>query len=173
MPTPRLAALEHHLFRVVLAALAEPGTLQVPPGDLAGDDLVQGIAAAIWDEATPVWSAPGLTPLPGTPVGAAEASVLYTTGDDAARLGIALQGDVAAPELGATVVIRPAQSTTSVVLDGPGIPTIARRALPLTPAAILARNARCARPPMGIDLVIVDGHVVIGLPRTTSVRLIG
>lgn len=170
MRPPRLAALDHHLFQVVLAALAEPGTLQVAPGELAGGDLVQAIAAAIWEETTPTWTAPGLVPLPGTPVGAADASVLYTTGDDAARLGIALQGSAASPELGATVLLQPAPTTTPVVLDGPGIPTLARRVLPMTPAAIAARNARCASAPLGIDLVIIDGHVVTGLPRTTTIR---
>ena len=171
MTTPRLSAIDHVLFRTVVSALAEPGLPCAVPLWLEEGRLADAIARAIWDPATPVWTAPDLTALPGTPVGAADAAFLYTTGDDAARLGIATIGTPAAPQLAATVLVEPVETRTAVVLDGPGLPTVRATTLPMTLDAIIQRNRRCAFPPLGLDLIVVEGRAVTGLPRTTRVAI--
>ena len=171
MTTPRLSAIDHILFRTVVSALAEPGLPCAVPQGLGEGRLAEAIARAIWEPTTPVWTAPDLEALPGLPVGAADAAVLYTTGDDAARLGLATIGTTTTPELAATVLVEPVDVHTAVVLDGPGLPTVRRTVLPMTVEAIVQRNRRCAFPPMGLDLIVIQGRSVMGLPRTTRVAI--
>jgi alpha-D-ribose 1-methylphosphonate 5-triphosphate synthase subunit PhnH len=84
------------------------------------------------------------------------------------------RGSEAEPQHGGTalVVARPDGPESGVWLEGPGLREPSPVRLPLSGAALEARGRACATPPMGIDLLIVttDGRIV-GLPRTTRVRL--
>lgn len=171
MSPPPTAALDDALFEVVLTALAEPGQRRAVPAAAAGEGLVARIADAIWPDTTPVWSASGLRQLPGRQVGAADAEVLHTTGDDAARLGIVSRGTATTPQSAATVLLAAVTELTPVLLDGPGLAGVLRCTLPLSRSVLSVRNERCADRPMGIDLVVVEAASVIGLPRSTRVTL--
>lgn len=172
MTGSRLVALDHMLFRLALTALAEPGHAQMAPPGIGGPSLVQGIVEAIWEPTTPVCAAAGMPDVRGRQVGPEAASVLVTSGDDAQRLAKVSAGTVLAPEQATTVLILAADARTLVVLDGPGLHAQTPAWLPMTPEAIAERNVRCASPPLGLDLILVDGTTVTGLPRTTTVEVL-
>ncbi len=169
----------HCAFRAVLSALAHPG--QAFDGPLAGGaDAARRTATlaieAIWDGTTPMYFAAPL-PLRFEARAAApdEAAVLVVEGAlDEALVGAARRGSEELPEDGATLVcIGGAPARTAACLRGPGIDGERTVRLPLTAAALVAREAACARYPLGIDIVFfgTDGRIA-GLPRTTQVEVL-
>ncbi len=76
------------------------------------------------------------------------------------------------PERGATVVVvGTGGEALTVTVEGPGIAEAFQLNLPLSGAALDARQVACGRYPLGVDAVLIDAHGrVLGLPRTTLVR---
>lgn len=169
----------HCAFRAVLSALAHPG--RAFDGPLAGGaDAARRTATlaieAIWDGATPMYfTAPLPLRFEARAAAAEEAAVLVIDGSlEAALVGTARRGSEELPEDGATLVcVGGAPARTSVCLRGPGIDGERTVRLPLTAEALAAREAACARYPLGIDLVFfgTDGRIA-GLPRTTKVEVL-
>ncbi len=179
------------IFRAVMLALARPGRLEhlavlpnAPPGLPAG---VAAIALTLADYETPIWLDDRLA--------ANEAVISYLTfqtgaaiTDDPAAAGFALvanaqelprldqfaQGSLEYPDRSTTVIaaVESFTGASELVLCGPGIDgtaSIAPRPLPQDFCQRLVLNL--AQFPCGVDLILVAGNDVVGLPR--SVRIEG
>ena len=175
-------------FRALLAALSEPGTIQVLPGAVAAPEGLCAAAATalltLADYETPLWLPPALrdgaagawlrfhcgASLADVP---AEASFAVVGGDDTApALADFAPGTDLFPDRSATVIVQCAalEGGESVLLFGPGIETrreIAPRGL--RPGFWAEVTANAALYPLGIDIILASGEAVIGLPRSTLV----
>lgn len=76
------------------------------------------------------------------------------------------------PDRAATLVLGCALGTgTRLRLSGPGIASVAEVLVGGLPAAFWSLRARIIQYPLGWDVLLVDGHAVVGLPRTTVVEV--
>lgn len=172
-------------FRRILAAMAEPGTVHALDADI---DAPPGLAPAaailllvLADHETPLWLEPGHA--------AAAPFLCFHTGARLAELPVRArfavvdasasvpltafdQGDERYPDRSATVIVHCPSLTggAAVELAGPGI----RGRRPVAPLGVDAHfwsefGANGARYPLGVDLVLVAGHRIMCLPRSTRV----
>jgi alpha-D-ribose 1-methylphosphonate 5-triphosphate synthase subunit PhnH len=175
------------VFRLVLAAMAEPGTLQRLPAMAAPqglDSAAWQVCLALLDQETPLWIAPSL----GSP--AAIESLRFQAGcpllDEPGRATFALatpelagelsqfsQGSPAYPDRSTTLILQVAglDRGGDLLLEGPGIP--GQRAVSIAGfderwLAMLAANH--AGFPLGVDLILCAGEWLMALPRTTQIR---
>lgn len=152
----------HRLFRSALLALAYPGW---PVPVTAGDDhgIARALIEASWPDSANVSSEPD------------NADVLLIDGPTSdGRLLKAPRGTEEVPENGATAIYVVDQTTaTQVRLSGPGIDGTSTVTLPLTAAELADRAKCCAHRPLGVDLLVISGGTIVGLPRTTRVAVIG
>lgn len=175
-------------FRALLAALAEPGLACdlgdaiVPPAGLEAATAVALLTLA--DYETPIWLPAALRD------GPAGAWLRFHCGaaliDDPARAAFAvIDGAAAEPKLAAfnagddqfpdrstTVLVQCAglDGGEAVTLEGPGIPgrrSIAPTGLRSGFWAEVEGNA--AVYPLGVDLLLVHGAQLLGLPRSTQI----
>ncbi len=184
---------DQRTFRLLIEALARPGTLQslsdpmpdVPPGV---DPYIASVAVTLLDhEVRFATSGPTAAPLTAyiarrtgaRPAPPEEAGFLFACGHDAdsplERLPV---GSLEFPEHGATVVLtverlfaQGGDGASTMAVEGPGIPTVARvHARGLAPAIIEAFIDMNREYPEGIDAFLVDpdGRLV-GLPRTARI----
>jgi alpha-D-ribose 1-methylphosphonate 5-triphosphate synthase subunit PhnH len=175
-------------FRALLAALAEPGTRQRLDGGITPPDGLQPATATalltLADYETQIWLPPALRD------GAAGAWLRFHCGaaltaePDRAAFAV-LDGGAPSPSLAAfhpgsdqfpdrstTVLVQCAalEGGEAVTLTGPGI----AGSRVIAPAGlhrgfwseVAANNARY---PLGIDLLLGHGDVVLGLPRSTQI----
>jgi alpha-D-ribose 1-methylphosphonate 5-triphosphate synthase subunit PhnH len=175
-------------FRAIMDALANPGQPQAltPVASNAGlAPELAAIALTLCDHDSPLWLDPGLTGNDGI-----VAWLRFQTGAplvaDPARAQFALVADVAAlpaldhfafgtdeyPDRSTTIVVAlPSLSGgVALTLRGPGIKesrVIAPVGLPQDFVAQWTANR--ALFPRGVDLLLVAGGQVIGLPRTTRI----
>jgi alpha-D-ribose 1-methylphosphonate 5-triphosphate synthase subunit PhnH len=173
-------------FRAILDALAHPARRYpldgpVEPPAALGRGLA-AVALTLFDEAGAVWLGGDLAADAATRdwlafhtgarfVAEAADAAFVVTGPAALRALDALEaGTDEAPHLGATVVldIRGASGAARFTASGPGIETDAPLDAPWAPPGFAdAWAANHARFPRGVDLLLVDGDGVTGLPRTT------
>ena len=178
------------IFRLLMGAMAEPGTLADLGARVAAPaPLVPAAAAllaALADGDTPVWMA--------EPHGAGEAAALWlrfqtgapvTADPRAAHFALLPETDDPAgwtrfphgtpdyPDRSATLLlpVRALRGGEPLVLAGPGI-AAERRVAPLgLPAGFVPAMARNrAGFPLGFDLVLVCGTAILALPRSTRIR---
>lgn len=176
-----------HAFRTVLAAMAEPGIVHEldvgidPPGGVAAAALV--IALTLADQETPVWMTGERSedvlsyirfhtgcPIAMQPRGARFA--ILTTETAHVPLTAFDAGDERYPDRSATLIIEcpSLKAGPATHWKGPGIPDV--RTVTITPPrSDLWRDIRAnnGRYPLGVDMFLVSGHYVVGLPRSTSV----
>jgi alpha-D-ribose 1-methylphosphonate 5-triphosphate synthase subunit PhnH len=177
------------VFRVVMEALARPGSLQLLSSDLEPPPpLTPGLAAialALCDQDTPLWLDAALTQASAVAdylrfhAGAA----ITTTPAEAA---FALVADPAAcpaldtfafgqqdyPDRSTTVVLAVEELSTQggFSLAGPGIAGQASLLIsPLPPGFQKAWADNGAHFPRGIDMVFAARHTVVALPRSTRI----
>lgn len=167
----------HRLFRAALLALAYPGVpMPVPVSD--GWEVAGALVEATWPDTASVWSAdPTRSPL-GRPIAEVpDADVLLVLGSTShGRLLDARRGTEEWPEDGATavyVVDPSAAPQTRTQLFGPGVNGAVAATLPLTAKELADRAACCVHRPLGVDLLMINGDTVVGLPRTTQVEVLG
>lgn len=172
-------------FRVVLSALSRPGRIErlsrLPEGPAGLAPATAAIALCLFDFDTPVWldtacdeSASEVflrfhcgCPIVDEPGEAAFAVI----GNVAAmpRTSAFNQGDVLYPDTSTTVIVQvpSLDGGPRVVLRGPGIAdrqAIAPAGLPGGFWSDWAENR--ALYPQGVDVLMVSGDAVLGLPRT-------
>lgn len=175
-------------FRAVLAALSEPGLACdlgdaiAPPAGLEAATAVALLTLA--DYETPIWLP---APLRDGPAGAwlrfhcgaalvdAPSRAAFAVIDGAAvepKLSAFNAGDDQFPDRSTTVLVQCAglAGGDAVTLEGPGISS--RRSIAPTGLrpdfwAEVADNA--ALYPLGVDLLLVHGAQVLGLPRSTQI----
>lgn len=175
-------------FRALLAALSEPGVTCdlddaiVPPAGLEAATAVALLTLA--DYETPIWLPAALRN------GPAGAWLRFHCGaalvDDPTRAAFAvIDGAVAEPKLAAfnagddqfpdrstTVLVQCAgfAGGDAVTLEGPGI--AGQRSIALTglrPGFWAEVEDNAALYPLGVDLLLVHGAQVLGLPRSTQI----
>lgn len=178
------------VFRVLLQAFSRPGQVLELPDVLPHlPASEQGIAAALLtlaDYDTPVWlgeaERAGLAgryftfhngaPIVGEPAEAAFAVLSGAAGEP--PLAAFNPGEDRYPDRSATLLLRcdAWQGGAPVRLAGPGLRepvTIAPAGAALTPAFWAAMAANNARYPLGVDVLLVSGRHIMGLPRTTTI----
>lgn len=176
-------------FRVILAAMSEPGTIhrlseaiEAPPGVGPAAMLV---LLTLADQETPVWlaspyvdvAAPFMRFHCGAPLVEAPFAAAYALLDGAAAepaIASFEAGDDRYPDRSATLVVQCAalHGGPSVRLTGPGIDT----ARMIAPAGL--RNifwdeiaANNARYPLGVDLILAAGDAILAVPRSSVIEL--
>lgn len=189
------------VFRTVLDALAHPGSvyevtaLAPAPAPLALASAAYSFCLALLDFETPLWLQPGLPAGQqqsiarhlrfhcGCPVVAEPRQARFALIHNAAAmppLAAFHQGEIDYPDRSATLIVQVAgldvdcgaDPAAAVKLRGPGIRT-------LTPLAAdgLATNFwtewrdNAALFPCGVDLILVAGNRIAGLPRTTLAEI--
>lgn len=175
-------------FRALMTALAEPGRIVPLPVAPAGSPLPAGLAAVLvtlCDYETPVWLAPSLRGsaethfvrfATGAPIIAAPDKAAFAFASDFAELpgfDAFAPGTLEYPDRSTTLVVHAEglAATGPFRLSGPGIDGERALAVPTAPTDLVERlAANRALFPRGIDLILVGGGVVVGLPRTTRVR---
>jgi alpha-D-ribose 1-methylphosphonate 5-triphosphate synthase subunit PhnH len=181
-----LAGESQRVFRCLLQAMAEPGTIVSAATKLqcpAPLGQAQGVVAlTLLDHETPIWLSPRLR------IPAVQAFLRFHTGaplvEDPSSASFALADSVAdlpaldlfnlgsdeSPERGATLIVETAliAATSGLELRGPGIPNERKLELWGVPDAFwLARAQVCAFVPRGLDFIFTSGDSLTALPRTT------
>ncbi|AOY90221.1 phosphonate C-P lyase system protein PhnH [Marinobacter salinus] len=176
------------VFRHVLTALSEPGTLQNLPVSETPEGVhiaSYQICLALLDAETPLWIGPSLKTSAlvsalrfhcGCPVvdEPERAEFALTTPDFDGDLSIFAQGSHEYPDRSTTLIVQvdSLDATIDWTLSGPGIDGVRRVGIagldPRWPA-MLADNLR--RFPCGVDLLLTAGTGLMGLPRTTKVEV--
>lgn len=175
-------------FRTLLAALSEPGTIHAlegavtPPAGFAAATALSLLTLA--DYETPLWLDP--TRREGAaghwarfhcavPFAASPAEAVFAVLDGAAagpKLAAFNGGSDLFPDTSTTLIIECAafEGGETVTLSGPGIETTRT----IEPAGLRAGfwdevAANNALYPLGVDMLLVAGHRIMGLPRSTLV----
>ena len=186
------------VFRTVMAALAEPGTIRVLPDDvLAAIDApapitpaAAAVLLALADYETPIYldaaARPGdfaafLAFHCGSRITDSAADAAFALIADAPaldRLDQFAQGSLDYPDRSTTLIVQvaglgdmPGEAAARLTLTGPGIADTARIAFgPVHPGLVGLLADNRARFPQGVDLILTDGARVVGLPRTTRIE---
>jgi len=176
------------VFRVLLEALAHPTRvfdigLDLDVGETAAAPAALAALYAMSDFATPLWLLPDNPVLAGVlrfhtgaPLAAKPAEAAFAWIDQALAvppLREFCQGSAESPETSTTLFIRVDDLTggTPLVCRGPGIENVASMAPRGLPAGFWATRAALAGDfPCGVDLYLVCGTQLLGVPRTTRVE---
>ncbi|MGE2691807.1 phosphonate C-P lyase system protein PhnH [Mycolicibacterium pulveris] len=98
----------------------------------------------------------------------ADADWVLVHGAAADAIARSRRGSSLVPEQGATLVIATEAEPQPVSLTGPGVNGQATAWIPLDDVAVHAFTAANAAAPCGVDLLLVAGSCVIGLPRSVT-----
>jgi alpha-D-ribose 1-methylphosphonate 5-triphosphate synthase subunit PhnH len=179
------------IFRAMLEALSRPGIpVQVPALGVEGPDALPAevltLLVSICDHDTPVWLEQALrasplarwlafhcnAPMTADPLQACFA-VLHGPSAPSAMLDQFALGDVRYPERSTTVIFYCDDLTSGapIALTGPGVEarlTIRPSGLPDDFVAMAQANHESF--PRGVDVLLVAGSQMIGLPRSTKLE---
>lgn len=177
---PAFSALDSRTgsaFDALLTALSRPGTL-CDLGDHLGGLALPLIVETLLDAEVSAWTdraglRPALDDSGARPAPLAEADWLFpTSGSVDVALSTAKAGSDLYPDDAATLVLEAAFGEGAALrLSGPGIAATCDVQIDLPPA-LWARRAAAARYPMGVDMLIVRGSQVMGLPRSVTVEVL-
>ncbi|MBT9289773.1 phosphonate C-P lyase system protein PhnH [Prosthecodimorpha staleyi] len=176
-------------FRAAMRAFAEPGLAQmVEPALLAPAPLQPATAAlllALADFETPIWLDPAALAVEGladflrfqtgAPIVAdAGRAAFGVITEPAAFTGFAAfaQGTLDYPDRSTTLILQVETLSAEGPLElvGPGIASRRRLGIrPEIPGLASALSANHGMFPRGVDLLLVAGDTVVGLPRSTRV----
>lgn len=186
------------MFRLLLAAMARPGTIHAFAGIEIGETPVPPCVAAVLltlvDHETSVWLDPRL-PRRDEVIAWLKFTTATRTAEDPALSGFALvaeaatmpplasfaQGSPEYPDRSTTVIVpvaalhdvAPASASSrdgAVVLAGPGIVgTIGLATTPAVPRLAAELSANRARFPRGVDLVFCAPAAIAAIPRSSRV----
>lgn len=172
-------------FRTILLAMSEPGTPVKLDHQGAPAGLHPATAAAaltLMDVDTPVWVSPGLqTPTleswlrfhcscPLLEVPGEAAFALIAEGDGDIDLDTFNAGDPKYPDRSTTIVFQlpSLDAGGAIALEGPGVPDTRAISPDGLPKDFWDRRAHAVSAfQLGIDIMLVSGEWLIGLPRTT------
>jgi len=174
------------VFRVVLAAIAEPGrVLPLDPGCTPPDSVDPAAAAAViavCDADTPLWLSPAMAAAAdffrfhtGAPIVAAASDALFVLAAGAERPPLAslCAGTPEYPDRSATLLlaVHTIASDHGWRLSGPGIADI-RTVLPqpIDDRFVEEWQQNHKRFPLGIDVVFTARDHIAGLPRSTRLE---
>ncbi|MDV3129745.1 phosphonate C-P lyase system protein PhnH [Mycobacterium sp. 21AC1] len=100
----------------------------------------------------------------------ADADWVLVHGPAAEAIARARRGGPLTPERGATLVIAASGDAQPMSLSGPGISGTTTAFVALDAVAAQAFTTVNAQPPAGVDLLVVSGRSVIGLPRSVAIH---
>lgn len=174
VPAPDAQELRDNAsFHALMMAIACPGTVQTLP-----EPGLLTVARALVDRECLIHCddpalADGLAETGATAAPLESADHLFlslATETAVAALGAVSVGSFLYPDDGATIVA-PASIGTgdALCLAGPGVDGVATIRLGDIHPALWELRRRLCRYPEGVDLFLVDGARVIGLPRSTAV----
>ncbi|WP_028745506.1 phosphonate C-P lyase system protein PhnH [Rhizobium mesoamericanum] len=176
------------VFKLMMDAMARPGTIQTVAPDAAPPTplgrAAGAIALALCDHDTPVWLSAGLaksavpqwlgfhTGAPVTPEKAEARFAFAEAGTTLSSFGLFATGTQEYPDRSTTLIIELADLEVGrrLALMGPGIKTVAEIAplgLPDTFLRLWTENR--ALFPRGIDIVLTSGSRFLCLPRSTKI----
>ncbi|MDR3493381.1 MAG: phosphonate C-P lyase system protein PhnH [Ancalomicrobiaceae bacterium] len=186
------------VFRTVMAALAEPGTIHALPETLTGTidapapitPAAAAILLALADYETPIFLDEAAR---NADVGAflsfhcgsritdsaGEASfALIADPTSLDRLDAFAPGTLDYPDRSTTLIVQVAElgdvsgeGSVRLRLTGPGIADTARIGFgPVNAGLVAALADNRARFPQGVDLIVTDGAGILGLPRSTRIE---
>ena len=179
------------IFRAMLEALSRPGVpVAIPALGVEGpDDLpveVLTLLVSICDHDTPIWLEEGLRASPlarwfafhcSAPVTAdplhASFAVLRGASATGAMLDQFALGDVRYPERSTTVIFtcHDLNSGAPISLTGPGVEArLTLRPAGLPDAFLSMAQANHEMFPRGVDILLVAGAQMLGLPRSTKLE---
>jgi alpha-D-ribose 1-methylphosphonate 5-triphosphate synthase subunit PhnH len=172
LAAPWTATSQRRVFRALLDAQARPGSVH----DLgeAGARASLAVLATLCDGATTLADPHGLlsaadrSRLGAVPAEIASAMFVHAAAAQPIE-DAPCRGDLLTPERGATVVLDcyAVGEGHAVRLSGPGVDGATElRVLGLDAWWIQARNAWCARFPLGVDLVLCDARRIAAIPRS-------
>lgn len=169
---------QQQVFRQVLDAFAFPGKCQTLN---LTEDAQRAVLATLLDNTCHLFAQTALLNqadwrlLQAQPSSAAQADYLLC---DAARAPdfTPRLGSLGNPEQSATVLLVAAQVGSGSQrwrLQGPGIPDVRTLSLEgVNPAWLQARADWCCAFPMGVDMLMMDQHRLVALPRTTQIEVL-
>ena len=180
------------VFRAMLGALSRPGLpVRIPTLGVEGPDALPQEAltllVSICDHDTPIWLEEGLRASPlarwlafhcsaTTTVDPLEAGFAVLRGATApsAMLDQFALGDVRYPERSTTVIFTCGDLTSGapIALSGPGVEArviIRPAGLPVDFLAMAQANHEMF--PRGVDILLIAGDQMVGLPRSTKLEL--
>jgi alpha-D-ribose 1-methylphosphonate 5-triphosphate synthase subunit PhnH len=170
---------QQFLFRHVLQAMSYPGRIVDCSDAIADADCALAVLASLLDHAcrlsdpTKLISQADQRLLETTASDAEAADWLVMPADQPPKTDWSLRcGTIHQPEASCTVVLRGVQfgTGTYLQLSGPGIAERTDVFIDkLDPAWLELRALYCAKPPMGIDLIVCGDQSVLCLPRTTTI----
>jgi alpha-D-ribose 1-methylphosphonate 5-triphosphate synthase subunit PhnH len=177
------------MFRSVLNALSRPGRVVACAASVtAPSPLATAAAAAVAtlaDDTSPVWldevlsggAAPAWVGFhTGAPiVSVPEKAAFALIGDPLAMpdFSVFAQGTAEYPDRSSTLIVQVAslKGGPKLVLKGPGIKDVASISPYPLPADFVSRmRANRSLFPRGVDLILVAGQSIVGLPRSTRVE---
>ena len=176
------------VFKMIMDAMARPGTLQAVTADItppATLGMAAGaIALTLCDHDTPVWLSSGLAKslLPewlgfhtGAPVTSEKLEADFAFVEAGAAFASLNQFDIGTqeyPDRSTTIVLEIAslEGGKELALSGPGIAGISMIApIGLPDTFLRSWNDNRAVFPRGVDLVLTAGRQFLCLPRTTKI----
>lgn len=176
------------VFRAVLQALSEPGTIHTLPVDLPVPaplgKATTALCLTLLDMDTPVWidypSAEANAYLRfhcGCPLADDHLKASFAVLTDPATLLLDrfAQGSIAYPDRSATVIVQVMSLTEGPVrtLTGPGIATSTSLRVAGLPDDFNAQWAsNHAAFPCGVDLIFCNGSQLVAVPRSTAINAI-
>lgn len=173
------------LFRQILEATARPGRVEIlataPEGPMPGVRALGGVGLCLLDFETPIHMVGALAegdfsgwlrfhcgcPLVADP---AAAAFVFALAGQTPHLAGLNTGDPKYPERAATLVLacEGLEGGPALSLSGPGVNGAARIAPRGLPDWFWAeREALCAEPPLGLDVILTCDAALIAVPRTT------
>lgn len=171
---------QQQLYRRILETMAYPGRIADCAGILAGERMLIGVAATLIDHSVSLGDPDAIIPLEYRGmIGARDAlpdDADWLVADGRARPPKTWRprlGSITQPEISATLILTGLTlgQGRGLRLTGPGIETTTEVAIRgLDPEWVETRRRWCARPPIGIDLILVDETRVLCLPRTTTIE---
>jgi alpha-D-ribose 1-methylphosphonate 5-triphosphate synthase subunit PhnH len=182
MTTPMMSpadAQQHATFTALMWALSYPGRRTYLP--VAGFDALAAIAETLVDLETGFFTpdaalAARLARTGGRTMPPATAPYQFYPRFGLSELDMltaAPVGSHANPDLGATIIIGCAfDAGTRLRLRGPGIADTCDVKIGNIPAALWELRTAAVHPPLGWDLLLVSGEMLLGLPRTTALEVI-
>jgi alpha-D-ribose 1-methylphosphonate 5-triphosphate synthase subunit PhnH len=174
------AETQQQNYRVLLEAMSRPGSRQALQGVNESSRTVVAVLATLLDGSVSLSDPQGLlseadrTMLQTTQAGPEQADYLLCSGQQAPGFEPKL-GTLPSPECSATLVVEVTSLSDGDLrlnLSGPGIRE--KRACAITgldPDWLARREAWVCGFPLGVDLILVDKHQVMALPRTTRVEV--
>ncbi len=181
-PTQPLHEVEaRDVFLALMWALSYPGAVQALPGFTQTHESLAAVGRALLDLESSFYAGDEALERRLRPTGArnkpvASASYVFFSelaNDELPLLEQASVGDFEYPDNSATLIIGcdfDTPASTELNLSGPGIQSERQIRVANLPAAFWQVRERLIHYPLGVDVFLVSGGQVIGLPRTTKVQ---